>query len=170
MLPMGRGCATSLSLIRVGGGAKPTMSLPGRSGNQYQAHAAFVARSLPSAAPAAAAQRRRLGDGPAARLRAEHPGHVWALDFQFDETAVRRRLKLLNVIDEFTREALAIHVDHSINADKVVEVVEAIAAVTGAPGHLRMDNGPELVADALRDWCQHSGTETAYTEPGRCFC
>ena len=63
-------------------------------------------------------KRRRLGDGTAARLRAVRPGHVWALDFQFDETAARRRLKLLNVIDEFTREALAIHVDHSIDATK----------------------------------------------------
>ena len=111
-------------------------------------------------------KRRRLGDGATARLRAEHPNHVWALDFQFDETAAQRRLKLFNVIDEFTREALAIHVDHSINADGVVEVVEAIAAVTGAPGHLRMDNGPELVADALRDWCRLSGTHTAYIDPG----
>ena len=111
-------------------------------------------------------KRRRLGDGTAKKLRAEHPGHVWALDFQFDETAAQRRLKLLNVIDEFTREALAIHVDHSINADRVVEVVESIAAARGAPQHLRMDNGPELVADALRDWCGLSGTHTAYIEPG----
>ena len=111
-------------------------------------------------------KRRRLGDRTAVKLRAEHPNHVWALDFQFDETATQRRLKLLNVIDEFTREALAIHVDHSINADKGVEVVEAIAVVTGAPAHLRMDNGPELVADALRDWRGLSGTHTAYIEPG----
>ena len=87
-------------------------------------------------------KRQRLGDGTAARLRAEHPNHVWALDFQFDETAQRRRLKLLNVIDEFTREALAIWVDHSIDADKVVDVVERIAAGRGAPERLRMDNGP----------------------------
>ncbi len=95
-------------------------------------------------------KRRRLGDGTAAKLRAEHPGHVWALDFQFDETAARRRLKLLNVTDEFTREALPIHVDHSIDADKVVEVVESIAAVTGAPwqnGHIESFNG------RLRDEC-----------------
>ena len=111
-------------------------------------------------------KRHRLGDGTAARLRAVHPNHVWALDFQFDETATRRRLKLLNVIDEFTREALAIHVDHSIDADGVVNTVEAIAAARGAPQHLRMDNGPELVAAALRDWCGLSGTHTAYIEPG----
>ncbi|RMH80603.1 MAG: IS3 family transposase, partial [Actinomyces sp.] len=64
-------------------------------------------------------KRRRLRDGTAARLRAECPSHVWALDFQFDETAQRRRLKLLNVVDEFTRECLAIEVAHSIGADHV---------------------------------------------------
>ena len=111
-------------------------------------------------------KRRRLGDGTAAKLRAGRPNHVWALDFQFDETAARRRLKLLNVIDEHSREALAIRVDHSIDADGVVETVEEIAAARGAPGHLRMDNGPEFVADALRDWCRLSGTATAYIEPG----
>ena len=111
-------------------------------------------------------KRERLGDGTAAKLRAERPNHVWALDFCFDETAQRRRLKLPNVIDEFTREALAIRVDHSIDADGVVEVVEQIAAARGAPAHLRMDNGPELTADALRDWCALSQTATAYIEPG----
>ena len=84
-------------------------------------------------------KRRRLGDGTAARLRAEHPNHVWALDFQFDETAARRRLKLANVIDEFTCEALAVHADYSIDADGVVAIVEAVAARRGAPAHLRMD-------------------------------
>ena len=89
-----------------------------------------------------------LGDGTAARPRAEHPGHVWALDFQFDETAQHRRLKLPDVIDEHAREALAIHVDHNIDADRVVEVVERIAARRGAPKRLRMDNGPEPTAYA----------------------
>ena len=111
-------------------------------------------------------KRRRLGDGTVAKLRAEHPNHVSALDFQFDEPAARRRLKLGNVIDEFTREALAIKVDHSISADGVVETVEQIAALRGVPQRLRMDNGPELTADALRDWCATSGTHTAYIEPG----
>ena len=111
-------------------------------------------------------KRHRLGDNSTARLRAEHPNHVWALGFQFDETASRRRLKLLNVIDEHTREALAIRVDNSINADTVVDVVAAVAARRGAPQHLRMDNGPELTTDALRDWCKLTGTGTAYIEPG----
>lgn len=79
----------------------------------------------------------------------QRPNHAWALVFQFDETAARRCLKLLNVIDEHTREALAIRVDHSLDADGAVEAVERIAAQRGAPAHLRMDNGPQPAACAV---------------------
>ena len=71
--------------------------------------------------PQRKAKRRRLTDGTAARLRAEAPNDVWALDFQFDETADLRRIKLLNIVDEFTREALCVDAAHSINADGVVD-------------------------------------------------
>jgi putative transposase len=91
---------------------------------------------------------------------------VWALDFQFDDTADRRRLKLLNIVDEHTRETLAMRVGRTCNADEVVATIEALVAKRGAPGHLRMDNGPELVAWALRDWCRLAGTATTYIEPG----
>ena len=115
--------------------------------------------------PQRKAKRRRLTDGTAARLRARCPNDVWALDFQFDETADLRRIKLLN-IDEFTREALAIDAAHRINSDSVVGTVERLVASRGAPAHLRMDNGPELISAALRDWCRIWGTHTAYIEPG----
>ncbi len=111
-------------------------------------------------------KQRRRGDNAAARLRACRPNHVWALDFQFDETAQHRRLKLLNVIDEHTREALAIEVAYRIDADRVVDVIADLVAQRGAPEHLRMDNGPELVAQAVRDRCETWGTDTAYIEPG----
>jgi putative transposase len=91
---------------------------------------------------------------------------VWALDFQFDETADRRRLKLLNIVDEHTREALAMRVGRTCTADQVVAVIAALVAERGAPAHLRMDNGPELIAWALRDWCRLAGTGTVYIEPG----
>ena len=91
---------------------------------------------------------------------------MWALDFPFDETAGLRRIKLLNVVDEFTREALAIDAAHRIDSDGVVAAVERLVASRGAPTHLRMDNGPELTAAALRDWCRIWGTHTAYIEPG----
>ena len=88
------------------------------------------------------------------------------LDFQFDETADLRRVKLLNIVDEFTREALAIHAARSIDADGVVATIERLIAQRGAPAHLRMDNGPEFVSAALRDWCRSWGTHTAHIEPG----
>ena len=114
-------------------------------------------------------KRQRLGDSavPAARLRAERPNHVWALDFQFDQTADGRVLKLLNIVDEHTREALAIVAARSINADATASTLDRIVAGRGtAPGYIRCDNGPELTANALRDWCRFSGTGSSYIEPG----
>jgi len=118
--------------------------------------------------PARRRKRQRLGEStvPAGRLRAERPDHVWALDFQFDQTADGRVIKLLNIVDEFTREALAMHVARRIDADQTVAVLERLAARGGAPAHVRCDNGPELTAHALRDWCRFSHTETAFIEPG----
>jgi transposase InsO family protein len=114
-------------------------------------------------------KRRRLGDSSlsAERLRAECPNHVWALDFEFDQTADGRRLKLLNVVDEYTREALATEAQRRITADATVETLEQIVLERGvAPARIRCDNGPELTANALRDWCRSSGTGTSYIEPG----
>jgi putative transposase len=118
--------------------------------------------------PARRRKRQRLGESTvsAGRLRAERPNHVWAIDFQFDQTADGRVLKLLNVVDEFTREALAMHVARRIDSDQTVAVLEQLAARRGAPTHVRCDNGPELTAHALRDWCRYSRTETAFIEPG----
>jgi putative transposase len=114
-------------------------------------------------------KRQRLGTStiPANRLRAEQPDHVWALDFQFDQTADGRILKLLHVVDEFTREALAIECHRRIDADKTVATLDRLVAERGtAPGLIRCDNGPELTANALRDWCRFSRARSAYIEPG----
>jgi len=113
-------------------------------------------------------KRRRLGEStvPAERLRAQRPNQVWAFDFQFDQTADGRVLKLLNVVDEFTREALEMLVERGIDADQAVSVLERLAAERGAPEHLRCDNGPEMTGHALRDWCVISKAGTAYIEPG----
>jgi putative transposase len=91
---------------------------------------------------------------------------LWALDFQFDQTDDGRPLKLLNVIDEYTRECPAIRVGRSLNADDVVDTLERIAAVRGFPVYLRMDNGPEFVAAAVKDWCRFNSTHTIFIEPG----
>jgi putative transposase len=111
-------------------------------------------------------KRRRLGASTAERRTARRPNEVWAIDFCFDETADYRRLKLTNIVDEFTREALAMDVNRSSTSEDLVGLVERLVAQRGAPKHLRMDNGPELVAWALRDWCRLSGTATMYIEPG----
>ena len=116
--------------------------------------------------PAPCKRKRTRPPGGGALLRTDRPNQVWALDFQFDETADRRRLKLLNIVDEHTREALAMRVGRTCDADQVVAVIEGLVAERGKPEHLRMDNGPELIAWALRDWCRLAGTTTTYIEPG----
>jgi putative transposase len=116
--------------------------------------------------PVRTRKRRRVATGTAERLRAERPNHVWAIDFEFDETADGRRLKLANIVDEYTREALAMRVGRSCTADDLVNVLDDLVADRGAPAHLRADNGPELIAWALREWCRLSGAQTCYIEPG----
>lgn len=88
------------------------------------------------------------------------PNVVWALDFQFDQTTDARMLKLLNVIDEFTRECLAIDVDRSINADGVVRCLDRLAAERGVPAYVRFDHGPEFITYAVADWCRFNETDT----------
>ena len=111
-------------------------------------------------------KKRRPGGLNGTLLTAEHPNHVWALDFEFDETADLRRLKLLNIVDEHTREALAMDVDRSITGDDVVTCLDRLVTQRGAPGFIRMDNGPEMIAWVLRDWCRLRGLQTIYIEPG----
>ena len=94
------------------------------------------------------------------------PNVIWAMDFQFDTTADGRTIKMLNVIDEFTREALAIHVDRVINADGVVDVLDRLALIHGPPCYVRFDNGPEFVAHAVNDWCRFNGTGSLFIDPG----
>jgi putative transposase len=116
--------------------------------------------------PARSRKRRRGASEQAERLRAARPNQVWAIDFQFDETSDGRRLKLANIVDEHTRQALAMRVGRTCTADDLVEVLAGLVAARGAPEQLRMDNGPELIAWALRDWCRLSGAQTSYIEPG----
>jgi putative transposase len=88
------------------------------------------------------------------------------MDFQFDDISRGRRIKILNVTDEFTREALAGHVARHITAKGTVEVLDRIAEERGAPSHIRCDNGPEFIAKALQRWCQRRGSRTSHIEPG----
>jgi putative transposase len=119
--------------------------------------------------PAKRCKRQRRGDStvPGDRLRAERPDHVWAFDFQWDVTEDGRAVKLLYVVDEFTREALAMEAERRIDGDKVVEVLDRIIAEQSRrPQLVRCDNGPEMTSHALRDWCRFSRTGAAFIEPG----
>jgi len=111
-------------------------------------------------------KRARPADGSVRRHRAQHPHQVWSMDFQFDATADGRRLKFLNVIDEHSRLCLAIRVGRRCRAEEVVAVLEELTSLYPAPAFIRSDNGPEFIAQALRNWCEASGTATAYIEPG----
>jgi len=94
------------------------------------------------------------------------PNALWALDFQFDTTVDGRTIKLLNVVDEFTRECPAIVVDRSIDADRVVATLDRLAVQRGAPAFVRFDNGPEFIAHAVADWCRFNGVGTVFIDPG----
>lgn len=110
-------------------------------------------------------RRRRAGHRVTGPLRAEHPRHVVTYDFMFDRTSEGRRLKILTVVDEFTREALAIAVDHRMTAHQVIWVLARSFKSRGWPDYLRSDNGPEFVAEALESWLQKRGVTTHHIDP-----
>lgn len=95
------------------------------------------------------------------------PNALWAMDFQYDHTIDGRQVKLLNIIDEHTREALSITVAHAIDADGVVAVLDRLVLERGRPpAFVRFDHGPEFIAHAVADWCCFHGTETMFIDPG----
>jgi putative transposase len=107
-----------------------------------------------------------LNDGSCVRLRPERPDHVWSYDFVEDRTHNGRKFRMLNVIDEFTRECLAIRIDRKLKSTDVIDVLSDLFILRGIPGHIRSDNGPEFIAQAVRDWIAAVGAKTAFIEPG----
>lgn len=107
-----------------------------------------------------------LNDGSCVRLRPHHSGHVWSYDFVMDRTHDGKPFRMLCVIDEFTRECLAIRVERKLNARIVLETLADLFLLHGAPEHIRSDNGPEFVEKALRGWLERLGVQTLYIEPG----
>jgi len=97
---------------------------------------------------------------------AQRPNQVWSYDFMHDLTLYGRKLKLLNIIDEFTREVLTIQVRKSISSKDVIEILKEVIAERGVPEFIRSDNGPEFVAKKLRQWAKRQGSQTIYIEPG----
>jgi putative transposase len=107
-----------------------------------------------------------LDDGSCVRLRPERPNHVWSYDFVEARTHDGRKFRMLNLIDEFTRECLAIRVDRKLRSTDVIDLLSDLFILRGVPDHIRSDNGPEFVAKAVRDWIAAVGARTAYIEPG----
>jgi putative transposase len=133
--------------------------------NNKRIHRLWIAEGL--RVPYRKKKRRLRGIGSCVGAMCPiRPGVVWALDFQFDQTNDGRMLKLLNVIDEYSRECLAIVTERSIDADGVVACLERLSAEHGAPAYLRFDNGPEFIAYAVADWCRFNGTQTVFIDPG----
>jgi len=100
------------------------------------------------------------------RRRAEHRDHVWCWDFIHDRTTSGKPLKWLAITDEYTRECLALEVDRSITAEKVVDVLVNLFMTRGVPRHIRSDNGPEFIAKAIGEHAWRTGLEMLYVEPG----
>jgi len=118
--------------------------------------------------PARQPKRARLwvNDGSCIRLRAERPNHVWSYDFVEERTHDGRKFRMLNIIDEFTHECLAIRVSRRLRSIDVIDVLSDLSILRGVPGHVRSDNGPEFVAKAVQEWIGAVGAKTAYITPG----
>ncbi len=112
-------------------------------------------------------RRRRRGEskfhrpGPATR-----PGEVWSYDFMFDKTHGGRKLKILTVMDEYTRECLEIRVEGRLRSRDVIETLHELMTERGAPRYTRSDNGPEFIAKELKDWLKDKGVRPMFIEPG----
>ena len=113
-------------------------------------------------------KRRRLwlNDGSCVRLRAEYPNHVWSYDFVQDRTSDGRAIRILTIVDEYTREALAVDVERKMNHYYVLDRLADLFIGRGAPKYIRSDNGSEFIAGVLRKWLKRVNVDTLYIEPG----
>ncbi len=112
--------------------------------------------------------RRRLwfNDGSCVRLRPERPNHVWSYDFVSGRTEEGRKLRILTLIDEYTRECLALPVEQRMGSRQVIQTLSEVMLWRGIPEHIRSDNGSEFIAQQLRQWLGNLGTGTLYIESG----
>ncbi|MCJ7621312.1 MAG: IS3 family transposase [Anaerolineae bacterium] len=107
-----------------------------------------------------------LTDGSCIRLRPAYKDHVWSYDFMMARTSDGRPLRLLTVMDEYSRECLAIDVGRRITSDDVLERLTELFVQRGVPAYVRSDNGPEFTATVVREWLERVGVKTLYIEPG----
>jgi len=107
-----------------------------------------------------------LNDGSCVRLRPEHKDHVWSYDFMVDRTANGRPFRILTILDEYTRECLAILVDRHISSQDVIDKLFELFIFRSIPDYIRSDNGPEFTAKAIRSLLSRLGVKTLFIEPG----
>jgi putative transposase len=107
-----------------------------------------------------------LNDGSCIRLRPERKDHVWSYDFMIEHTANGKAFKILNIIDEYTRESVGVKVERKIKAQDVVDKLFDLFILRGVPEHIRSDNGPEFTAKAVRKWLNRLGVKTLFIERG----
>jgi len=107
-----------------------------------------------------------LNDGSCIRLRPTHPNHVWAYDFVLTRTRNGKAVRMLTLIDEYTRECLAIRAGRHFRSDDVLHCLTELFVRRGVPEHIRSDNGPEFTANAVRNWLGRVGVGTLFIEPG----
>jgi len=112
-------------------------------------------------------KRRRLSlnDGSCIRLRPEHKDHVWSYDFVMARTSEGRSFRILTILDEYTRECLAMRVDRHISSQDVIDQLYELFLLRGVPRYIRSDNGPEFTAKKIRDWLTELGVKTLFIEP-----
>ena len=136
----------------------------GRSMSRHRAHRLWrlAGLQLPRRRP-----RRRIAASRPRPLPPRAPNSVWAYDFLFDACANGQQLKCLTLIDEFTRECLAIDVAGSIRSTRVIDVLARVISERGAPAYLRSDNGPEFVSRAILEWVSKEQIDTVFIDPGK---
>jgi len=113
-------------------------------------------------------KRRRLwlNDGSCLRLRPERKNHVWSYDFVAERTSDGRPMRMLNIVDEYSRECLKIHIGRKLKASDVIYELSELFIERGIPDHLRSDNGAEFTAELIRGWLKRLGVKTLFIEPG----
>jgi transposase InsO family protein len=148
-------------------GCRRVAVLLGREGwkvNKKRVHRIWKSEGL--GLPRRRPKRRRMGPPGEIVNKAEYPNHVWSYDFLEDRTERGGKLRILAIIDEFTRECLAIRIASSIPASVVAGVLEWLFLTQGVPRYLRSDNGPEFIARAVCQWLESAGCQTLFINPG----
>lgn len=148
-------------------GYRPITALLRRQGWQVNHKRVYrLWRTLGLQLPRRAKRKRRYGAAPERLMRAEHANHVWTYDFLHTSTERGGKLRVLAVLDEYTRECLALYVARSISSRRVIHLLNWLFGTRGRPAYLRSDNGSEFIARAIQMWLEAEKCQTLYIKPG----